>query len=312
MKKALVVPSNRQENICCFIEQWSQFKDWDLTIVIEDGPNKTFNIDCDLHFCWSDIDDDLGDDSWIISRKDSAIRSYGFLKAYEAGADYIFTLDDDCFPIKNNFFEHHIKNLEKTQKWTTSIPDQRTRGVPYKNLGILENVMFSVGLWEGVPDYDSVQTLSGCFDSIVLPKSRVIPSGQYFPFCGMNFCFKKQVTPICLFALMGEASPYKRFDDIWFGIICKKICDHLRYHIVCGEPYVNHSRASDVFVNLVKEAPGIKFNEEFWKIIDEIKIKENSPKLCMKEIGVSLQNNNDDYLKKYGKSIEIWADLFAN
>jgi len=312
MKKALVVPSNRQDNICCFIEKWNKFKDWDLTIVIEDGPDKTFNIDCDYHFCWADIDKDLGKESWIISRKDSAIRSYGFLKAYEAGADYILTLDDDCFPICDNFFESHIKNLEKTQKWTTSIPDQRTRGVPYKNLGILENVMFSMGLWEGIPDYDSIQTLSGCFGSIVLPKSRVIPSGQYFPFCGMNFCFKKQVIPICLFALMGESSPYRRFDDIWFGIICKKICDHLKYHIVCGEPYIYHSRASDVFFNLIKEAPGIKFNEEFWKIIDEIKIKENSPKLCMKEVGISLQNYNDDYLKKYGKSIEIWSDFFAN
>jgi hypothetical protein len=137
-----------------------------------------------------------------------------------------------------------------------------------------------------------------------------MPRNQYFPFCGMNFAFTSDVTPLTYFPLMGMNSPYGRFDDIWFGIICKKVCDHLDYHIACGKPYIFHSKASDAFNNLVKEAPGIKFNENFWEIIDGIELKTRTPISCMKEIGQNLEGHENDYLKKLGQAICIWANLF--
>lgn len=309
--KVLVVPTIREASIKQFLEEWKKHESWDSIIVVEDSPTKTFDIDVDFHYSWKDIDAIFKEDSWIFSRRDSAIRSFGFWKAYLIGADYIFTLDDDCLPIPGvNFIDDHIKNLNQTDRWCDSVLGLRTRGKPYFNLGILNDVKFSVGLWENVPDLDAIHMLAGT-ESVPLPETRIIPKGQYFPFCGMNFCFKREVAPLTYFPLMGENSPYRRFDDIWFGVICKKICDHLGYHISCGKPYINHSKASNAFDNLIKEAPGVKLNETFWETIDAIKLTATTPKECVSEIGDGLLNDSDEYLKKVGKALKIWSAAFV-
>jgi hypothetical protein len=95
-------------------------------------------------------------------------------------------------------------------------------------------------------------------------------------------------------------------------VICKKICDHLNVAITIGEPYVYHSKASNAFDNLIKEAPGIKFNEQFWEHIDGIQLHKTTPASCMEEIGSHLEVEKDEYLKKLGKAMIIWANLFPN
>jgi reversibly glycosylated polypeptide/UDP-arabinopyranose mutase len=319
MKTALVIPSNRQHNLLHFLDQWEGNARWDLVIVVEDGPVKSFKLNEDdllnavlHHVSWNEIDEDLGEDSWIISRRDSAIRSYGFLLAYRLGADFIFTLDDDCLPLDTTFITDHLNNFTQTPMWVPSIPGQRTRGLPYNNLGKSKKVVMSVGLWEGVPDYDAIQTLAKERPPEELPMARVMPLGQYFPICGMNLCFIREIACLAYFPLMGEGYPYRRFDDIWFGVICKKICDHLGLQITCGFPYINHSRASDPFVNLVKEAPGIAFNEEFWCHIDQIKLTGITPNVCLAEIGLALKGNKNEYLDKLGQSLLVWNKLFLN
>jgi reversibly glycosylated polypeptide / UDP-arabinopyranose mutase len=311
LKKFLIVPTIRKHSIENFLQSWKDIADWDCLIVVEDNPEKSFKLDCDFHYSWQEIQEDLKEDSWIISRRDSAIRCYGFYKAFQLGADYVFTLDDDCLPVNNgNFCNKHVENLESTTKWCETVLGHRTRGIPYRNQGVLKNVKFSLGLWQGNPDFDAITSLSLKSDEIELPKTRVLPHGQYFPFCGMNFAFKRDVCLLSYFPLMGENQPFKRFDDIWFGLICKKICDHLKFYIVCGEPHINHVRASDPFENLIKEAPGIKYNEKLWEIIEEINLKSFNVKDCMIEISDNLENQNDPYLKNLSKAIKIWIKLF--
>jgi reversibly glycosylated polypeptide/UDP-arabinopyranose mutase len=317
MTTALVIPTIRESSLQQCLKQWSDFGAyWDHIIIVEDNPTKTFTIESSYswrnihHYAWDDIDEHLGPESWIISRRDSAIRSYGFLKAYEFDCQYIFTLDDDCLPLSKSFVKDHINNLEKTPRWIESIPGQRTRGLPYRNRGIANNVMLSVGLWTGNPDFDAIQTLNNADEKITLPETYVLPMGQYIPICGMNMAFKKELTPLCYFALSGEGVPFRRFDDIWFGLICKKICDHLGLMITCGKPTIFHSKASNPFVNLVKEAPGIAFNETFWEFIEGIKLNKQKPVECMAEVGIALQSHSDVYAQKYGKAIEIWTKFF--
>lgn len=316
--KVLVIPSIRKEQVQQLI--WHEnMIDWDSIIVVEDNPKPTMRIMYDdrvSHYSWADVDARLGDKSWIISKRDSAIRSFGFLKAHEFGAKYIFTLDDDCIPEKT-FIEDHINNLERTPRWTTSA-NGRTRGLPYENLGVLPNVVMSLGLWTGVPDFDAIQTLSNPDTTLELPKqTRIMPHGQFFPFCGMNFCFKRSVTPLCYFPLMGEGVPYNRFDDIWFGIIAKKICDHLNLLITCGKPFIHHQRASDKYKNLEREAAGIRVNEQFWEYIDGISLTSKTPAECMAEVGEHLQitplkvfDERSDYRIKLGRALLLWASLF--
>ncbi len=308
----LVVPTIREHSIKDFLDAWKNYSDWDEIIIVEDNPEKTFKIDVEHHYSWKEIQETLKENAWIISRRDSAIRSFGFLMAYLKGADFIFSLDDDCYPTTSGFCSKHIENMESSPKWSESILGMRTRGLPYKNLGTLNNVVLNMGLWKGVPDLDSIQSLShGISNDFKPPQiNRIMPNGQYFPLCGMNFGFKKEIAVLSLFAPMGENSPYHRFDDIWFGIILKKICDHLNLLVSCGQPIVHHKRASDPFVNLVREAPGIAANEEFWKIIDSIQLTQTTPKNCLLELATVLESKEDAYLSGYGKSLRVWASYF--
>lgn len=307
----LVVPSIREEHLKTFIDQWRE-EDHLLTInldnliVIEDNKEKTFNLDIQHHYSWKEIDEDLKGDSFMISRKDSAIRCYGFLVAYRLGATHIFTLDDDCYPIPGeNFFTTHMSNVELASHWTETA-GVRTRGIPYYNKGRLTNVVANMGLWDGVPDYDAVQTLSGQ-EKLTLPlTTRIMPHSQYMPVCGMNLMFKREVAVLSYFPLMDE---YKRFDDIWFGIIFKKICDHLRLLISCGRPFVNHMRASDPFTNLIKESKGIQLNETFWQDVDAIPLTADTPIGCMIEVGNALMAR-DGYLRRLGEAIKVWVRYF--
>lgn len=321
MHKVLVVPTIRQHVFNHFLNTWaaSQIQDWATLIVVEDNPEKTFAVPSyHCHFSWKEIKEELGDDSEIFSKRDSAIRSFGFLKACELEADYIFTLDDDCLPFGDELFcERHLKNMDETPKWTELIPDKRTRGLPYRNKGKLDNVVANIGLWCGVPDLDAVETLSRGQQTDYMPPmtDRVIPSGQYFPWCGMNFAFKREIAVLTYFPLMGMGSPYARFDDMWFGLIAKKICDHLRLYVTVGRPWVRHNKASDVITNLVKEAPGIGMNEWMWEIIEKIKLTSSTPAECMKEVGESLKlydGSEMTYLQKLGDCICRWVNLFKN
>lgn len=310
----LIVPTIRENSIKEFIRVWEEeypnLKEF--LIVIEDNPTKTFDLDVKHHYSWKEITDDLGDDATIISKRDSSIRSYGFLKAWQLGSEYIFTLDDDCYPYEADFFSKHIAMLEGKTKWESSIVGMRTRGFPYQNFGKLDNVVLNMGLWTENPDYDAVQTLiNGNGSGFVPPSgSRIIPNGQYSPICGMSMCFRREVAVLSYFAPMGEGQPYRRFDDIWFGIIFKKICDHLRLLVAVGEPFIKHIRTSNPFVNLVKEATGIGFNESFWEIIDGIQLSETTPKSCLLKIAQDLINQKNDYLTNYGSNLQIWTKYF--
>jgi reversibly glycosylated polypeptide/UDP-arabinopyranose mutase len=312
---ALIVPSIREFNVLEFLNSWDNI---DLELfVVEDNPTKQFRLlNENNHFSWTEIQKILGDDAWIISRRDSAIRSFGFLMAYRSGAEYIYTLDDDCLPTNpvDYFIKEHQDALHGNSRWTESYHGKRTRGIPYRNKGHLKNVVLNMGLWEGHPDLDSVQTLNGDADTWEHEshKTKIMPAGQYFPMCGMNLCFKRELTPLMYFPLMGEGYDYRRFDDIWCGIIMKKVCDHLGLLVTCGPPYIIHNKASDPFVNLVKEAPGIAANERFWEIIDNIQLRGENCIECMSEIGEGLKTNDDHYLKKLGQAIVVWSHLFQS
>lgn len=309
----LVVPSIRESHFHEFMSKWDDL-DWTI-IVVEDSPKKSFRLTETYHFAWEDIDQELGDKSWVISHRDSSIRSFGHYMAYKMGADYIFTLDDDCFPggfVNSRHIQDHLNKLNNVSRWTYSVPGYKTRGVPYQNTGAANNVMLSVGLWEGVPDFDAVQTLGGAHH-VTLPRHDfLVARGQYFPMCGMNLCFKREITPLMYFPLMGEGQPYRRFDDIWCGIIAKKIMDHLNMLVSIGEPSIHHAKASNVFTNLVKEAPGIAFNEHFWEIIDGIPLTGDTPAACMLEVGLALHKMEDSYLSRLGQAIQVWVSLFQS
>lgn len=317
---ALVVPTNSAERLVEFLTAWAPWP-WDRLIVVQDMPEITLEIPQGLQkaaserleiFSWREIDAMLQEPG-IISRKDSAIRSFGFWRAWEAGAEIIFTLDDDCYPTADDLVAMHRDNLYRSPAWQSSVSGMRVRGLPYHKTGVLRNVHVSMGLWRGCPDLDAVVTLAGGKPgpSIATVETRVMPSAQYFPMSGMNVAFRREVACLMYFAPMGDGQPYHRFDDIWCGIVLQRICRHLGYSIVSGAPLVDHRRASDPFVNLAREAPGIGANEHMWERIDQVQLKAREPLDCMVEMGADLAESAEAYLAGWGRSILSWSELFV-
>jgi hypothetical protein len=152
---ALVIPSNSRDRLAECLAAWAPWE-WDRIIVVQDAPEIDFHLPATLEagaaaeqleaFSWAEIDAMLPDPS-IISRQDSAIRSFGFWRAWATGAEIIFTLDDDCFPAGDDFVAMHRDNLFRTPVWQSSVPGLQVRGLPYRNTGHLRDVQVSMGLW---------------------------------------------------------------------------------------------------------------------------------------------------------------------
>ncbi len=319
----IVIPTIRDLD---FLHDWSdQFADCTL-IVCEDREKKTIKIPKvgkkRYHYSWKEIDADLGDKSWIIPRKVSAIRNYGFLMAYRMGAKVIITIDDDCYPVKNhNLVKQHQKNLSlKTPKnWTNSYPDIRhmyTRGMPYLNR-TEARVCLSHGLWTHVLDHDGPTHLQNLEFKAEFAEHflQIIPEGTFYPMCSMNIAFIREITPLLYFPLMGENRSgekwgYDRFDDIWAGIFSKKILDKIGMSVVNGAPFVEHRKASDPFKNLIKEARGIEKNEQIWKAVKKVELSSTSVIECYMELINKVEFPDEPYFKKLKEAIIIWLNLF--
>lgn len=317
MKIGIVIPTIRQESINLFFEKWhsvfTRFASHDLNIyVVEDNPTKSFEINTPIpynHYSWKEIEEDLKDKSWIISKRNSGIRCYGFYKAWQDKCCYTITLDDDVTPFWFNCFEKHIEKLNdtlKVKRWTPSC-SIRTRGLPYDNMVSEYPVFLNHGLWKNIPDLDGITQIS----SDLKNAEPVKTTNKYFPMCWMNLSFRTSLTPIMFSPLMGLDQPFDRWEDIWCGVFAQKIMQHLHIGYTSGEPYVNHDRVSNKWRNLEKECKGsgYEINEILWKKVDDIILSGNNIKDCYLEIANKLAMVGE-YWDRLRDSMHIWVGLY--
>jgi reversibly glycosylated polypeptide len=339
-KTTIVVASNREKFLQEFVTAWSPLP-WDETIVIEDRPQRSFEIAVSHphrlhHLSWAEIaaDADVIAPS-PFSRGDSAIKMYGFWVALHLGADIIITLDDDCYPAGPlaEFVTDHIAALTSRSRWVASVDGSPTRGLPYFDLGTVHGSVANMGVWQGSADYDAPQSLAlhrlGYLNCTYRPKSgnQLMHPLHYWPFSAMNLAFQRDIAPLMYLPKMGDGSPFSRFDDIWCGVILQRCSRHLGLSLSIGEPHIRHARASDPLVNLEKEAPGIRANELFWKVIEATPLdaaKQSTPLSCAQAVAVHLswaaahdvdlvQNPTlKDYLAAEGKRMQSWCNMFRN
>jgi GNAT superfamily N-acetyltransferase len=242
-----------------------------------------------------------------------------------------------------DFVGQHVDALHYTRRWSTSVPGFTSRGMPYgtladgqrqpragdNSLGALP-VALNMGVWGVIPDRDAVHELTNWTEEgyykpwkpqkNVYQHSRVMSPQQYWPLCGMNLAFRREIAPLLYLPRMGEGVPFRRFDDIWCGVIAQKCLRHLGMACTVGGPIINHMRASQPMDNLVREAPGIRANEEFWRLIDRIELwpVDQTPLRCMSHIGNALAEDctgiKDEQLRAYmpqlGGWIQQWCNLF--
>ena len=205
----------------------------------------------------------------LIYNFNSGVRNLGIAYAYKQypDADYFMTLDDDVFPLKDHYYQNdpireHFEALKRREpvSWV-STASSYMRGFPY-NVRTEAEIVLSHGVWEGIKDWDApTQLVKGNKD--VMFYKGVIPKGVYYPMCSMNLMWKRKATLFMYQAPMNTHG-LNRFEDIWCGITSKREFDKRGWGVVTGYSKVYHSRASNVFANLQREAKGIGLNETFW------------------------------------------------
>jgi hypothetical protein len=311
---SIVVPTIRRQAIGEFLDAWRDEFAGHRVIVMEDNAEPTFDLDDSsiVHLSWRDIDAELGDWSWIIPRRTDCVRSFGYLRAVQLGTDVIVTLDDDCFPIEAGTIDRHVRAVmcDATEDaWVSTGTGIIPRGVPYQGRARKRPVAINHGLWTKVADYDAITQLTlgrtgGAFE----PLQQTIPVGKQFPMCGMNLAWRAELTPAMYFLLMGRDWPFDRFGDIWCGILAKKICDHLGYAVTSGDPMIEHRRASNVWTNLAKEAPGLPVNESFWANVDGVVLTETTVAGCYAQIARELKLEGE-YWDRLRDAMTFWSEL---
>lgn len=320
----IVVPTIRESSITEFLRRWEpEFHD-QRVVVVEDNPARSFALPGWVeHYCWSDIEDQLGERAWIIPRRSDCVRSFGFYLARQQPCDFVVTLDDDCYPEDGyvpSFLGAMAAALDTrwpSDRWWNTLGDAAPppRGYPYEIREQTSATCVHHGLWSGIPDLDAkTQAAMPAFRTSPAAGSVRVPRGSYFPMCGMNLAFRPEVTPALYFLLMGSAVdgvrwPYDRFGDIWAGIFLKKIADHLGQAISSGAPSVHHSRASDVSVNLAKETPGYPVNELLWLRVDEVQLSATTFAACYRELAGQLSMDGE-YWQTVRRAMLAWVDLF--
>jgi len=322
-KTVVVVPTIRESCIRDFLHAWEHELANAHVIVLEDNPEKTFDLGARAgidHLCWTDIDEELGDQAWIIPRRTDCVRSFGYYRAWRERPDMIVTLDDDCFPVARGgegFLERHWRRLEEGgthEAWQESGVGVRTRGYPYFHSRRRWRCALNHGMWQRVPDYDApTQLLEQRAPHAFRFDNQTIAPGRYFPMCGMNLAFRPEIVPALYFLLMGRDFEFDRFGDIWAGVFAKKICDHMGWAVNSGDPAVDHRRASNVWANLRKEAPGLELNETLWSAVDAVRLTETTVAGCYRQLADALPRSGLSaaaYLRKLADAMRIWTDLF--
>ena len=270
MNIAVVVPTVREDRWRVFKDAWADLfkKHGAYLITVWDGevPRVTADFNGNVVNLSSEYEmqEIMGDSKHLIYNKNDGVRNLGFafVAKYLKDVKYIVTLDDDVLPIGDTL-QDHIDALEKRQpiSYMNTAGADYMRGFPYWAREEAP-VMLSHGVWEGVKDWDAPTQLVQGNKDVTFYKGP-IPKGVYFPMCGMNIAFKRELLPYMYFAPMGERVGLDRFADIWLGYRIKNLLDDNKWAVVTGYAKVHHDRASNVWKNLQKEAKGLELNELF-------------------------------------------------
>jgi hypothetical protein len=282
---AAVLPSIRPEMVNAFKEAWKPiFEKHNVELVVVYDGDEPKLVHGDNEFSVNDV---MGEYSDVIFNKNDGIRNLGFAYVAKTLPDvkYVFTTDDDCFPVGDTIEDHlNILGKDVSVSWI-STASEYMRGFPY-GIRSEARVVLSHGVWDGIKDYDAAtQLVNGNKDASFY--RGPIPKGIYFPMCIMNVMFDVLLLPWMYQFPMGPSVGLDRFADIWSGIEVKRAIDQNCLAAVTGYSRVYHKRASNIFVNLQKEAKGIQLNETFWN-----------------------GDESNDYFKLYREKEKRWKEFF--
>jgi len=288
----------------------------------------------------------------LIPKRSHAETTFGLIyMAKNKEFRYGFFIDDDTMPENSfDYFGMHIKNLEfegeieevsSDKNWVNVLYQNfkshklYPRGYPYSktNETIKINKTFikkgqvfvSQGLWTNIPDLDAVRIL---MDGDLNGQSKtrlhrddfknnfITARDNFQTICSMNLAFRREIIP-AFYQFPMDDNPFGigRFDDIWSGLVVKRVLDKMDGYIMNGAPLCIHNKAPrSTFKDLKAEAPGYESNEVFSDIIKDIQYENRFDKnkfLQLTELIARklINDGRTEFIKYCGQYLNKYVDL---
>jgi len=327
VKTAVVIPSRRGPKCLeSFIEIAPP--NVDFIIISEKKLEKKYERTVEFN------DDEVFKSSWIFNRHTK--RNFGYAYAYKQNYDVILSLDDDCFPISETFFDDHLKKITSSTEdhfnilnTFSNIPKEifpnGARGYP-THFEKKFPIVINQGLWHGDLDLpattikDLLKSNNGKIPAPISTDSEVtndfvIPKNYLTTVCGMNISFLKEVTPAFPYTYQEpEGFGLARFDDIWSGLFVKIILDKLEKRMSAGFPAIKHDKGErDVGIDFGFEQKGEIMNNFLWNNLPDLILEGNDYSTCFLEIADWLLKASENpelvFFKKISDSMYEWINF---
>jgi hypothetical protein len=286
-----------------------------------------------------------------IIKYDPSYKQMGFLIA-APDSEIIINIDDDIVPQGDFIGGHSVINQEiqckevfSSTNWfnTCSMMNNNqnrtiyARGYQYSKRKETYTystgkgrVVLNMGHWSDIPDLDAITFLhedSGGMNGITdirqttLKEDRLmIGKGVQLPVCIMNTAFSPAILPAFYQTLQNvdiRGWTLGRYDDIWSGVLAKKVIDAVGDKVTVGVPLVKHEKTPrDIFMDMQKEFIGILVSQRFYDALEKVEINSSDYFGGYQQLidGLRKQDiyNDDaimDYFRKFFDYMELWLKI---
>ena len=138
----------------------------------------------------------------------------------------------------------------------------------------------------------------------------ILDKDNYMPINTQNVSYTNEISKIFWNICLQERG-FKRYDDIWNGIILNKIINVMNKHrISFGNPMVNHNRNSHNYnADLRDEFLGIIYNSKLFETIKNIDIDGSSYEEMYLCLAKKLSESTIKEFVDIGKRMNRWLDI---
>ena len=261
-------------------------------------------------------------------------RNVGYLMAFEAGSDFLLSIDDDnhCIDSYDFFQEHAVVTAKPAQyeiatsatgfanicamlDWATPATPY-PRGFPYHARHKSENwqikkgpadIHVNAGLWLIDPDVDAITWLvSAPHVKGFGGRSLVLGKNTWAPVNTQNSSLRRDAIPSYYFIRMGypiSGTTIDRYGDIFSGYFAEACVKHLGGAVRFGTPLVDHKRNSHNYIkDAGREWACIVLLEDLLPWLSSVKLEGKS---CL-EAYQSLSHLLEDAVETFHGS--LWGD----
>lgn len=283
----------------------------------------------------------------IFPQRADALRSLGFLIAFEDNPSLIISLDDDNYP-HGDFIGGHkivgrcdkmydVYEVFSHGDWLNpciaidSDVDIYSRGFPYSKRGMNTciynfgsgNVVLNFGLWYGALDVDALTRLTlklrtyKRYEDVKHVCPKLVRKGTYVPIPTQNTAFDPKIVPAYYQLIMNvpmHGLRLHRYGDIWAGLFLQKIMHQIGDQLTYGLPLTNHKRKAKPPVDELRDDFwGIVLNEYLVDVVEKIQLNSKDYVACYQELINGLRNAEpypDSEIQKYFKKLYDCMELW--